>query len=59
MWACGKLAAEQFSNAWTQGVHAICENTCVVVGLDDVRTEVFGGSCDRKCLDLTMQPGEL
>ena len=27
--------------------------------VDDVRNEVFGGSCDRKCLDLTRQPGAL
>ena len=35
-----------FSNAWTQG-------------LLSVRNEVFGGSCDRKCLDVTRQPGDL
>ena len=38
---------------------AICENACVVFGLDDVRTELFGGGCDRKCLDLKRQPGDL
>ena len=38
--------------------HRVCY-LCVVVGLDDVRTEVFGGGCDRKCLDLTRKPGDL
>ena len=58
MWACGKFAAAQFLERLDTGF-TICENACVVVALDYVRTKVFGGSCNRKCLDLTRQPGDL